>query len=539
MESDRMDAAANVWAAARRHPDRLALVSDPDRADSPALTFAELVTAANQISHAFGALGLREGDRVAVVLPNVWELFALQLATAQSGCHFVPISRHLTASETAVILDSSQARMVVTSDALAPMVGAAAEIAAIDRDLLFSAGSDGELRAFADEWRDRPPTPPARRRAGAMLFYSSGTTGRPKGILRPLPQHSPEAEVAVVEPTWRLLGLSREPGRHLVVAPLYHAAPNVVATGALHRGHTVLLGGNASFAAADFLRLVQQHRVTETFMVPTMLHRLQQLPDEDRARWRTDSLRSLVHAGAPCPTHVKRAIIEWLGPILAEYYGSTETSIATAIDSQEWLRAPGSVGRARAGCELRIVAPDGRPCPVGEEGLVYIRGGRPFSYLTDSGNAGAAETPVNGEGFFAPGDVGVLDEAGRLFLRDRRTDMILSGGVNVYPAEVESVLMEHPAVADAVVFGVPDEEWGQSVTALVLPRPGHRGPELGPQLRQHCTSRLARYKRPRVIELVEESPRMANGKVNRGRARAGYLSSHSGREEPRATRTSR
>ena len=359
-----------------------------------------------------------------------------------------------------------------------------------------------------------PDTPPEVRTGGQLVLYSSGTTGKPKGIRKPLGGESPERQAQVFGGRYRdHYGLEAGAGTHLAVAPLYHSAPNAQALGVLHLGHTVVLADR--FDARHTLELIDRHKVTNSFMVPTMFHRMLALPDDVRSAYDLSSLRQVVHAGAPCPVDTKHAMITWWGPVLIEFYGSTETGMASIVGSEEWLTRPGTVGRVRTGYDVKIIGDDGEPAPYGEPGLIHCRGGYAFDYIGDPRKT--ADSHV--DGYFVPGDVGYLTEDGYLYLCDRRVDMILAGGVNIYPAEIESVLLQHPAVADAAVIGLPDEEMGNRVVAVI--EPDGEPPEAA-ELIAYCRDHLARYKCPSKIEFAE-LPRTESGKLSHTRVREMYL----------------
>jgi long-chain acyl-CoA synthetase len=300
---------------------------------------------------------------------------------------------------------------------------------------------------------------------------------------------------------------------------MYHSAPCAHAQFALHLGHTVVI--TPRFDPVHILELIELHRVSNAMMVPTMFHRMLQLPADVRAKYDVSSLRQVIHTAAACPVSVKQQIMDWWGPVLYEYYGSTESTIAFSVKPHDWLARPGTVGRPAPTFEAKIFDDSGAELPPGEPGMIYVKSSMgSFEYRKDPAKTAASK---RGE-WYAPGDIGYLDEDGYLFLCDRRTDLIVSGGVNIYPAEIEAALLEHPAVADVAVIGVPDEEWGHNVVALVQPAEGiEPGPELTAELMEHCGPRIARFKHPKVIEYREVLPRTPTGKLSRSKVRADYL----------------
>ena len=352
------------------------------------------------------------------------------------------------------------------------------------------------------------------------MFYTSGTTGFPKGVQRPLPDGPPEA--VLPRTIWfvgQVCDLLPGEGVHLVTSPMYHSSPCAHTQLALNLGHTVVIAPR--FEPVAILELVERYQVTNAMMVPTMFHRMIQLPPEVKAAHDISSLRQVVHTGAACPVTVKQQIMDWWGPVLYEYYGSTESTIAFSVKPLDWLARPGTVGTPAPTFEVKILGEDDQELPMGEPGLIYVRSGLgSFEYRKDPAKTASA---MRGD-WYTPGDIGYLDKDGFLFICDRRTDLIISGGVNIYPAEIEAALLEHPSVGDVAVIGVPDEDWGHIVIALIEPSEGITpGPDLTTELLAHCAPRIARFKHPRRIEYREELPRTQTGKLSRAKLRAEYL----------------
>ncbi|MED7922709.1 AMP-binding protein [Nonomuraea sp. LP-02] len=489
------DKTPGFYAIAAAHPDRLAVIDT----DGTRTTYGELLTRVNQVSHGLRARGLGVGDVVAGVLPNGIDAVVMLMATGQLGLYYVPINWHLTEAEVAYILRDCDAKVVVTGpDHQVP-------------------GAEVGTAGLAE---GQPGDTPTDRTSGAVMWYTSGTTGFPKGVQRSLPGAEPEAIVPLY--AWffgEVVDLKPGDETHLVTSPMYHSAPCAHTQFALHFGHTVVI--TPRFDPENILELVQRYRVTNAMMVPTMFHRMLQLPEDVRAKYDVSSLRQVIHTAAACPVAVKLQIMDWWGPVLYEYYGSTESTIAFSVKPHDWLARPGTVGRPAPTFEAKILDEDGEELPPGEPGMIYVKSTMgSFEYRKDPAKTAAS---MRGE-WYTPGDIGYLDEDGFLFLCDRRTDLIVSGGVNIYPAEIEAALLEHPAVADVAVIGVPDEEWGHNVVALVQPAEGvEAGPELTAELLEHCGPRIARFKHPKVVEYRELLPRTPTGKLSRSKVRAEYL----------------
>jgi long-chain acyl-CoA synthetase len=502
-----------LWTIAKSTPDQLAVI-DPD---GKTATYGELAAAADRIGRGLAALGLKKGDCVAGLLPNSTEALALTFAALETGLYVVPMNWHLTGSEVAYILNDSGAAAFVAHERFAGNAVVAADEAGIKPDARFAVGhiTGFEPLTSLDDGTTSRPDP---RTAGALMVYTSGTSGRPKGVRRPLTGQDPDEVPPATPWFFGLFGLKPFGNHvHLCCSPLYHTAVLNFATISLQLGHPVVLMDR--FEPEEMLRLIHTHHVTHTHMVPTQFRRLLALPEQTRERYDTTSLRAAIHGAAPCPHEVKRRMLDWWGPVVIEYYAASEGG-GTGITAQEWLARPGSVGKAWPGAEIRILDKDGNEVPAGETGLVYMRmGNSTFDYYKDEAKTLASRA----RGMFTVGDIGYLDEDGYLYLCDRGSDMIISGGVNIYPAEIESELACHPAVADVAVFGIPHDDWGEEIKAVVEPAAGAEpGPELTADLLRFLAGRIAKFKLPRSIDYVAELPRDPNGKLYKRRLRDPY-----------------
>jgi len=490
---------------ARTQPDKVAYRM---AATGKTLSYRELDQASNRGAQLLRSLGLEAGDHLALLFENSLGFFEICWAAQRSGIYYTAISTHLVADEIAYIVGDCGAKLFVVSDALAPLaqklVGLLPESTA---RYMSGAAAPGWL-SWDAALAAQPATPIVDEIVGYDMLYSSGTTGRPKGVT---PQYKNEP-VGTLSPLLQLLvqkmcGVDAH-SVYLSPAPLYHAAPlrfNMM-VGALG-GTAVIM---EKFDPEDYLRLVEQHHCTQTQLVPTMFVRMLKLPDAVRAKYDVSSLRAAVHAAAPCPVDVKQKMIDWWGPIFIEYYAGTEGNGVTIANTAEWLAHRGTVGRSLVG-QIRIVGEDGEECPAGEIGQVYFSGGPEFAYHNDPARTRGA---YNAQGWSSLGDVGYLDAEGYLYLTDRRAYMIISGGVNVYPQEAENRLINHPAVADVAVFGVPNEEMGEEVKAVVQPATGHApGQALADELIAYCRASLSPIKCPRSIDFRAELPRTPTGKL--------------------------
>jgi len=452
-----------LWAIAAAAPGRTAVI-DPD---GRSVSYAELAARADRYGRGLQALGLRPGNSVAGLLPNGTDALAIFFAAIQTGLYAVPVNWHLTAAEVAYILGDSGASAFVAHERFADIAADAAQAAGIDPGASFAVG---EIPGF---------TPMTALGAFGLTPFDDNV--------------------------------------HLCCSPLYHTAVLNFATISIQLGHPVVLMDH--FQPEETLALIERHRVTHSHMVPTQFRRLLGLPQPARDRYDTSSLRAVIHSAAPCPRDVKRQMIDWWGPVVTEYYAASEGG-GTAITAREWLARPGSVGKAWLGTEVRVLDAEGNDAPAGETGLVYMRmGASTFDYHKDEEKTRASRA----RGMFTVGDIGYLDADGYLYLCDRKSDMIISGGVNVYPAEIEAELSGHPAVADVAVFGIPHDDWGEEIKAVVQPAAGvEPGPELTGELLAFLGERVARFKLPRTIDYVQELPRDPNGKLYKRRLRDPY-----------------
>lgn len=480
------------------------------------LSGAALAARGVQVAAGLAAMGVREGDVIAVLLRNGLPYLEIIQACKRLGCYYCPINWHFTAAEAAFLIEDSGARLLIAhADLWLPLRDALPASLPV---LLAGPGASQSGPADYDAWRDRQqPYDGPRVAPRGHMAYTSGTTGRPKGVVRaPFPlehlAHHLEQVEAVVEAAYGL----RPGSRALLPAPIYHSAPSVFAQVALRVCETFVLTDR--FDPVEVLRLIEAHRIDTVYLVPIMYVRLLRLDAATRAAHDLSSLRFVASTGAPCAPEIKRAMIEWLGPVIHETYASSEAGMVTVIDSHEALARPGSAGRPIGGAQVRIYAEDGSPCAAGQVGRIHVR--QPayadFTYR----NNPQARADVEKDGLIGLGDLGYLDADGYLYVCDRESDLVISGGVNIYPAEVEHQLMQYPGVADCAVFGVPDDEYGERLMALVQPAAGASpDPET---LTQWLGERIARYKVPRELQLRSELPRDDNGKIAKRRLRAEF-----------------
>ena len=481
-----------------------------------AVTYRELNDRSNQGAQLFRSLGLQVGDGVAIMMENHPIYYEVLWAAQRCGLRYTAISSRLTAGEVAYIIRDSEAKAFVASRAMADVVvEAARHIPGVT--LLMVDEPVGPFAGFEAERAKFPATPVPDETPGGAMLYSSGTTGRPKGVKRPLAGGSLLESDGLTAWAREGYGMDAETV-YLSPAPLYHAAPLGWSMNVHRLGGTVVM--MEKFDPEHCLALIERYRITHVQFVPTHFVRMLKLPEEVRAKYDHASLRVVFHAAAPCPVPIKEQMIAWWGPIIHEYYAGTEGNGRTVIDSREWLVHKGSVGRATPPVEVKVCGEDGEPLPPRAEGLVYFAGGAAFEY--HNAPEKLAES-TNRHGWTTLGDVGWLDEEGYLYLTDRKSFMIISGGVNIYPQEVENLLITHPRVADAAVVGAPDEEMGEKVVAVIQPMDwADAGDDLRAELDAYCRANLSGVKRPRLIEFMRELPRHPTGKLYKRLIRDAY-----------------
>ena len=505
------------------------------RADQPAvimagsgeaITYRELEARANRLAHLLRSAGLRRLDHYAIFMENHARFVECCSAGERSGLYYTCVNSYLTAPELSYIVNNSLSKVLITSQAKREIALAAlADCPGVELCLIVDGPGEGTRVAnLAEVTADCPATPIADESLGAAMLYSSGTTGRPKGVLRPLPDRSPAEPLSPIAARlnlWRF----REGQIYLSPAPLYHSAPMAGVGGTIRRGGTVVV--MERFDPERFLAFVEQYRVTHSQLVPTMISRLLKLPEAARRAYDLSSLEVAIHAAAPCPVPVKRAMIDWWGPIILEYYSATEAMGMTLCDSAEWLAHPGTVGRPVYG-ELHVLDDAMREVLAGETGKLWFKTASPFEYFNDPVKTAEANSP---DGTMSTlGDIGHVDKDAYVYLTDRASFMIISGGVNIYPQECENLLAAHPKVADSAVFGVPNAEMGEEVKAVVQLAPGvEPGPDIEAELLAFCRASLAHLKCPRSIDFEAELPRLPTGKLMKAALRERYWKGHEGR----------
>ena len=496
------------------------------------MTYAELERRSNQLAHLLRAHGLQRLGHYAIFLENHFHYLETCVAGERTGLYYTAINSHLQPDELAYILNNSESALLITStqlldvarQALAQAPGVTLCLVVDGGDAVAGQVGGCRVQDYNAAIAGLPGTPVADEALGTSMLYSSGTTGRPKGILRPLPENPPSEPIALfhfLNKLWQC----EEGMVYLSPAPLYHSAPLANVSLAIRNGGTVIIMEH--FDPLHYLALVEQYKVTHSQLVPTMFSRMLKLPEADRKRHDLSSLKIAVHAAAPCPAQVKEAMIDWWGPIIHEYYGATEAMGFTACNTPEWLAHRGSVGRVLMG-DIHILDEQMQPVPRGQTGEIWFKTANPFEYYQDPERT--AQTRSADGTMTTVGDMGYLDDDGFLYLTDRSTFMIISGGVNIYPQECENLLITHPKVADAAVFGVPNEEMGEEVKAVVQPLPGvAHTPELAAELIEFCRQHLAHLKCPRSIDFSDALPRLPTGKLYKRLLRDQYWAGHKSR----------
>lgn len=505
------DRRLGFWWIAEDRPDLPAVLDGPDGS----VTYGELASRAHQLVHLFRSLGAEPGRPVAVMVDNGTTILEVSLACHESGLHLIPLNTHLTAAELRAILTHADAAVLVVGERFVGLADAVtSEVSGITTLVAGDGSADiGGHDRLGDARATHPRTVPDHRSQGGLFVYTSGTTGAPKGIRRPLPSGEVGRLANDASVFGRAFDFRPFEGPMLVSTAMFHGGSHIYYMGGLNVGHSLVIMDR--FDPERALRLIGEHRVTSGYMVPTQFHRLLQLPDEVRGRYDVSSLHSIVHSAAPCPREVKEAMMRWWGPVIWETYGGVEGA-ATIAKPKAWLEHPGTVGRAVRGVRVAILDDDGEELPAGEVGHVYVDNGVGFTYHDDPEQTSAAFRGSR----FSLGDMGYLDDDGYLFLADRAKDMVITGGTNVYPAEVEGVLLQHRAIADVAVLGLPDPDWGETVTAVVQLGEGvSRGPDTEAELLEHCRERLGSYKVPRRWVFVDDLERTDAGKVYKRRWR--------------------
>jgi long-chain acyl-CoA synthetase len=490
-------------------------------ASGASLTFGELERQANQGAHLLRKCGLRRGDGIALMIENRLEFFVAYWAAQRCGLFITPIATRLTLAEAAYIVGDCGAKVLVASANVEASLALRERCAALVPGVthIFGLSGLGGVPDWTDMCASEPETPVDDESPGFHMVYSSGTTGKPKGVKIALPEGAIDTAPPFAPQIAAQYGLERDTV-YLSPAPLYHTAPLMFSTTAQRMGGTVVV--MEKFDPELFLEAVEKYQATFSQLVPTMFIRLLKLPAAVSAEYDLSSLKTVVHAAAPCPVPVKQQMIEWLGPIILEYYAGSEGGGGTFIDSAEWLAHPGSVGRPMMG-KIHICDEAGEELPAGEIGQIYFSGGNSFEYLNDPEKTASARHPQN-SGWSSLGDIGRLDEYGYLYLTDRKSFMIIAGGVNIYPQEIEDRLIMHPQVADVAVFGIPHPEFGEEVKAVIQPADWNEaGEDLAKELSRFCRDELSPIKCPRSFDFMRELPRHDTGKLYKKKLRDDYL----------------
>jgi long-chain acyl-CoA synthetase len=502
------------WRLAGQRPDWIAAV-DPD---GTTYTAGELLARSNRLVHGLRDLGLTAGDGICGMVPNGVDGLVLYLAALQAGWYYTPINWHLTGPEIGYIVADSEAKAFFVHERYAAEGGRGAEAIDASRRFATPGGGPPGFREYEELTDGRPDSLPENRTSGATMHYTSGTTGRPKGVRRALAGGDPDDMAELMTTLLTFFGMTAgPPNAHLVTSPSYHTAVTQFGGSALQMGHTLVYMDR--WDAEETLRLIERYSITNTHMVPTHFKRLLSLPEDVRNRYDVSSMKWAIHAAAPCPVPIKQAMLDWWGDCVWEYYAATEGG-GTIASPADWRAHPGTVGRAWPISELLIADENGAAVPPMTPGTIYMKMmSAGFEYKGDPEKTKANRL----DDYFTVGDIGYLTEDGYLFLSDRKADMIISGGTNIYPAEIENEIMVHPKVADVAVFGIPDEDWGEQIKAVVEPAEGvPPGPELTAEILAFLDGRLARMKWPKSFDYIEQMPREPNGKLLKRKLRDPY-----------------
>lgn len=512
---------------AQKWPDRPAIIMG---GSGESLTFAEIDERSARLAQLFWAEGLRPGDHVAILMENHIRYIEVFWAAFRSGLYLTAVNRYLTPNEAGYIIDNCDAQVLVMSTYKSELASAIVEMTPKVRRRLMVDGTVPGYDAYEDAIAAHPAEPLAEQPLGRTMLYSSGSTGQPKGVWRPLTGRTVQEGKPALIPVYETLYGMGPDTIYLSPAPVYHSAPLLFSTDAMALGATVVM--MEKFDAEQALAQIEKYKVTHAQFVATMMSRMLRLPADVRAKYDLSSLEYVITGAAPCSIEIKQAMIDWVGPIVHEYYAGTEDTGATVITSEEFLKHPGSVGQAALESTIHICDVDGNELPTGEVGRIYFETNEvvaDFQYYGEPDKTASAHHPDH-PNWTALGDLGRLDEDGYLYLADRESFMIIAGGVNIYPQEIENALLLHPAVQDVAVFGVPNEDLGEEVKAVVqLDDPSRDRDTITAELLEHCAEHLARFKIPRSIDFLEDFPRSPTGKLYKAPLRDSYWAGHESR----------
>ena len=507
------DTHTSFWGWAGADPERIAVIET----DGTKVTYGQLATRAHQTAHKLKAMGLKHGDSIVTLLRNRSDCLELFLAALNCGWYYVPVNHHGTSDDFWWIIDNAEAKVLFAEREFLERAAEAADRAGLAPERRISREPAEGWVTWSDLRADQSVERPDASVAGQVMQYTSGTTGRPKGVLRPIGGVSADDSISSLSFILGVYGMEPGEGAHLVCAPMYHSAVHSISVMALHYGQAIVM--MEKWTPEECLQKIERYRVTSSHMVATHFHRLLQLPQEVREKADVSSLTHILHGAVPTPVETKRRMIEWWGPVIHEYYGSSEVG-GTFVTATEWLKKPGTVGRPFSISEIKILDDEGKEVPTGMVGSIWMRQGeQEFSYFKDE-----AKTAKNTRGkFIHVGDYGYVDEDGYLFLSGRDAEIIISGGVNIYPAAVEGRLLEHPWVRDCGVIGVPNAEYGEEVKAVIsLNPPATADAETEKALIAFCREGLSHIVCPRSIDFVDDLERDPSGKLRKRQLRDRY-----------------